>query len=186
MTEKDPIDRKLTDYLSRAPLGGRTLGLSAEDCYRYLAGEMEGGELERFLKALRSDHDAQELLAAASKVPPDAPQAPASLRKKAKSLWRAPKALCPHCGKAVTALKKPLGPQTAVLAACAAGLVLFFGLSFVFPRYFMQLLLLAGLCGFKAIVDLKTVKTQILVYKAMSEVSTQTDGGSLHNHPGRL
>jgi hypothetical protein len=183
---KDPIDQKITDYLTRVSLGERTLGISAEDCYRYLAAEMEDAELERFLTALRSDRAAQETLAAVTRAEGSASAAPASLRRKAKSLWRAPKALCPHCGKSVTALKKPLGPQATQLAICVFGFAASFVLSFVFPRYFMQFLLLAGLCGFKAIVDLKAVKTQILVYKALSETPMRHDGGSLHNHPGRL
>lgn len=183
---KDSIDQKITDYLTRAALGERSLGLSAEDCYRYLAGEMQGAELERFLKALRTDPAAQQVLATASQAEAGVPGAPASLRKKAKLLWRAPKALCPHCGKSVTALKKPLGPQTGWLVVCILGFAVAFGLSFVFPRYFMQFLLLAALCGFKAIVDLKAVKTQILVYKALSEGPAEQDARSLHNHSGRL
>jgi hypothetical protein len=184
--DNEAIDKKISDFLHRRPGGERSLGLSAEECYRYLAGELKGEELDHFLKELRGDRNAQELLAASSGEIETNKAAPVSWVKKAKRLWRAPKAACPHCGKTITALKKPLGLQAKWLLVYATGFCVSFALSFVVPRYFMQCLLLAAIFAFKAIVDLKAVRTQILVYKALADTPGSGHSRDLHNHSAHL
>ena len=96
---------------------------------------------------------------------------------------QAPGPLCPHCGKAITPFKKPLAAQRFwnivwILAALAS-----FGLSFIVPRYFLQLVAAAVLFGVKCLIDQRATKTQVLIYKALQEESE-----SFHRHqtPSRL
>lgn len=101
-------------------------------------------------------------------VPPDWIASAKALGARQKS------ASCPHCGKPITAFKKPLTAQKWTnflwLSLASAS----FGLSFVFRGYFMQFLLVAMLAGIKAIVELRATKTQILIYKALSEEQDPT------------
>jgi hypothetical protein len=158
-------------------LGRRSEALypTADDVYRYLNDELHGEELVRMLEFLRSNQEGQTMILRArelflsedagrgEKVSPEA-------INKAKALMAAGRqAQCPHCGKAVTPFKRPLGAQKARNLLWAAMTIAAFALSFAFPRYFMQCLLVAGLAGVKAIVDMKATRTQIMVYKALSD-----------------
>ena len=108
---------------------------------------------------------------------------PPGLVQKAKDLMGAssPSAACPHCGKPITPFKKP--PRAQKWNALWLGTaVLAFALSFVFPLYFMQFLAAALFCGFKWAIERRALKTQILIYKALSE----TEHHRLHQHSSRL
>ncbi len=91
---------------------------------------------------------------------------------------------CPHCGKPITPFKGGgMSGSWSQLWLVAAGAVLI--ASFFLRPYFMQFLVLALLFGFKGIVDQRARKTQILIYKALSE----EEGGMrhrLHQHTTRL
>ena len=97
-------------------------------------------------------------------------QVPTELVQKAKRLFAGRlQAACPHCHRAVTPFKRPLQSQRvqnllwlALTAAAFAG-------SFLVRRYFLQFLALAVLAGVKFVVDSKSTKTQIMIYKALQE-----------------
>ncbi len=91
--------------------------------------------------------------------------------------------LCPHCGKPITAFKKPLASQRVWNALWLSAAIAAFAMSFVFPRYFFQYVALTVLFGVKWIVDQRATKTQILIYKAL-----QDDSESFHRQhtPSRL
>lgn len=98
----------------------------------------------------------------------DAEVVPPQALQRAKDLMRGGVA-CPHCGKGITPFKKPYPQQKLMnglwlILACGV-----FGLSFVFPRYFMQFLVLTVLFGFKWILEQRSAKSQILIYKALRE-----------------
>jgi hypothetical protein len=100
----------------------------------------------------------------------EGPEVPRALKDRAKDLFKEKhRAECPHCGKAITPFKKPVKRMALVnflwLGLSAAG----FGLSFMFPHYFMQCLALGVLAGAKWIADQRALKTQILIYKALQE-----------------
>ena len=113
-------------------------------------------------------------------------EVPHALVQKAKDLVpgkRSGSVRCPHCGEAITPFKKPPSSDWNLLWAVAGALA--FGLSFVFPDYFYQCLTVTALCGVKWIVERRAKKTQILVYKALSE-GEGTGQGGLHRHTSRL
>ena len=76
---------------------------------------------------------------------------------------------CPHCGKPLTAFKKPLASQRLWNAVWMSAALVSFALSFALPRYFFQFIAMAVLSGVKWIVDRRATKTQILIYKALQE-----------------
>ena len=128
----------------------------------------------------RLDDSIKEYLRETREVPP-------GLVQKAKDLVPAVRpgvGKCPHCGKPVTPFKNGgiPGPWN-LLWFVSAGVSL--ALSFYFKPYFMQFLVLTLLLGYKGIVDQRALKTQILIYKALSD----EEGGRrhrLHHHTTRL
>ena len=84
---------------------------------------------------------------------------------------------CPHCGGAITPFKKPLAMQRFWNLIWISAAAVSFALSFIFPRYFFQLVALTVLSGVKWIVDQRATRTQILIYKALLE-----DSESFHRH----
>jgi hypothetical protein len=60
-----------------------------------------------------------------------------------------------------------------------------FGLSFVVRHYFMQFLAVTLLAGVKAIVDWRSAKTQILIYRALS-AEPGPEQHRLHQHSSHL
>ena len=111
---------------------------------------------------------------------------PATLLEKVRSrIPGGPSALCPHCHQAITPFKKPLSRQKLLnglwlLAGCAL-----FAISFFHKRFFMQWVALGALCIAKWIVEQKSTKTQILIYKALSE-DTQEKTRHLHRVESNL
>jgi hypothetical protein len=101
---------------------------------------------------------------------PEGPAVPRTLKHRVKGFFKDKhRADCPHCGKPITPFKKPV-KRLALTSLLWLGLSLLgFGLSFVFPHYFMQCLALGVLAGAKWIVDQRALKTQILIYKALQE-----------------
>ena len=108
------------------------------------------------------------------------PPAPEDAVNKAKRLMASPSFNCPHCGKPITPFKKPIKRQAFlnILWLCLG--VGAFLLSFVFPRYFFQYLVVALLFGIKWVIDQKSAKTQILIYKALKEEDSSGRLKDLH------
>ena len=145
------------------------------DLFRYVSDQLAGSELERMLSFLRHNEGAQELVVRAREIVQNDEDwsrepVPPEWIAYAKAL-AGPKsrdAACPHCGKRITPFKKPLksqrGQNLAWLVLAGAGLAL----SFIFPHYFIQSLVVTALAGVKCIVEMRATKTQILIYKALS------------------
>ena len=174
----DKIERILKEHLE----SGRGLGKresagypSAAELYRYLNDQMQDPELQRMLDHLRDNEDAQVLVSRARELLSEESgekdkKAPPSMVEKAKALMSTAKtALCPHCGKSVTPFRRPPASQKRSNLALAAVALISLALSFIFHRYFMQFLIVTALAGMKAIVDLRATKTQIMIYKALSD-----------------
>ena len=107
-------------------------------------------------------------------------EVPADLVQSAKDLVAAvPSAPCPHCGKPITPFKRK--PQGLWVWGWLFAAALSFGLSFAFPRRFMQFLALALFCGIKWAVDWRALKTKMIIFKALSEEPSR-----LHEHESRL
>ena len=147
----------------------------AEDFYRYLNDEMGETELERMLGYLKGDEQAQAMVLKARQLMSEdrsTDQAlPAGLIDRAKALMPASgkSAPCPHCGRAITPFKRPVGQQKWVNLFWLLLSLVAFALSFVFRRYFMQCLAVSVIAAVKWAVEMRATKTQILIYKALSE-----------------
>ena len=114
-----------------------------------------------------------------------AQEVPAEVLRKAKDLMGR-RISCPHCGRAITPFKKPHSRQMLVNLLWLASAASMFLLSFVFPHYFFQFLVLTLLAGFKWIVEQRSSKTQILIYKALKEEESGSRLKDLHKSPSRL
>ena len=177
----DKIEKLIKQYLedSSGRVSGRREDLnypSSADLNRYLQDELEGPELERMLVFLRGSVEGQALVTRARRLMEsesgweNEKVAPESLSR-AKSLMRGPSqsTQCPHCGKSITPFKRSLGPQKWTNLAWFLLALGGFLLSFVFRHYFIQFLVVTVLAGVKAIVEMRATRTQILIYKALTE-----------------
>ena len=114
---------------------------------------------------------------------------PQDLLAKAKAIFpgRAERLSCPHCGKGITPFKDPLTKQKRKNALWMFLAVASFGGSFLAPRYFFQFLAAFLFFSFRWIVDQRATKTQIFVYKTLTDrESTQAqgrDGSTFAHHP---
>ena len=183
---------------------------SPEVLYDYLTDELKGPELERMLAFLRNNSEAQQLISKSREIMDsesgwENEKVPQALLNQAKSLMRprslrsrhsaaALKALlrqknaagvCPHCGKLITPFKRPLHSQQWKNVLWFGLAVLSFALSFVLRRFFYQFLAATLLFGFKWIVEQRATKTQIMIYKALSD-DTGSERNRLHEHSPRL
>ena len=112
------------------------------------------------------------------------PKAPADLIDKAKRLMpSSPKLACPHCGKPITPFKKPLSSQRWKNIFWLVSAAASFAMSFAMHRFFYQFLAATLLFGFKWIVEQRATKTQIMIYKALSD---NPEHQRLHRHSSRL
>ena len=193
----DKIEQLIKQYLesSSGALSGQRENVNypgITDLYRYLNDELAGGELERMLAFLRDNEEGQTLVRNARRLMQseggweNETIHPDDLRR-ARSLMSGPSknALCPHCGKPITAVKKPLSAQRWTNLAWLTLAVGAFALSFVFRRTFMQFLVVTVLAGVKGLVEMRATKTQILIYKALSE-EHDSQQHRLHQHSPRL
>ena len=193
----DNIEQLLKQYLERSAgaVSERRENVNypdTGDLYRYLNDELTGTELERMLAFLRDNEEGQTLVKNARRLmqsdggwenenldPKDIHRAGSLMSGTSQS------ALCPHCGKPVTSFKKPLSAQRWANLAWLALALAAFALSFIFRRYFMQFLVVTVLAGVKALVELRATKTQILIYKALSD-EQDSHQQRLHQHSSRL
>lgn len=189
----EAADLKIKAFLEkeRARLGGaRRPGAYPDtgDIVRFLNDELKGAELETMLDHLKESPEDRRLVEEARLLldpqnRAEGVEMPQAVVEMAKKLVKPAKtAECPHCGKPITPFRGPLGTQHFRNVALAIGAVLSFALSFAYPRYYMQFLLVTLLFGVKFIVDRKALKTQILIYKALENEHKS----HLHNTPSRL
>ena len=92
---------------------------------------------------------------------------------------------CPHCRGAITPFKKPRAQQVFWNWLWHGLSTVSFLVSFVFRHYFFQFLALTLLFGFKGILEQRSTKTQILIYKALKEEENPRLK-DLHPHTSRL
>ncbi len=159
------LDRKATGVV-----------LDEEDFVLYCQDRLEGASLERFQSFLTANRWAQDMvLEARGLMEEELPerQIPAGLTERAKRLMRGslPVAPCPHCGRSITPFKRPASRQKWENLFWLVVMLGSFTLSFVFRRYFMQFLVLTLLAGFKWVMEMRASKTQIMIYRALSEES---------------
>ena len=115
---------------------------------------------------------------------PEVEGAPKAWVEQAKAI--APKKdmlLCPHCGKGVA--KRPLLAKKIMNGVWLALAVASFGASFYFKTRLFQWLALALFFGFKWVIDQRSLKTQILITKALQD-SDESSHSRLHRHSSHL
>ena len=196
MTEK--IDVLIKNYLEnrKADVSGSRENAaypSSEILVAYLLDKLDEAELKRMLDFLRKNPDAQELVTSAREAMEaeggwENESVPRELVQRAQGLMRSKSGsggACPHCGKTITSFKKPLSTQKWLNAFWVSLAVVSFAFSFAFPHYFVQFVAAALLSGIKGIVEMRATKTQILIYKALSEESGP-EQHRLHQHSSRL
>ncbi len=194
----DKLDETIHKFLTEKERD-RGLGLrsgtapDAEELYLFLNDKLEGSRLERVLAFLKNNPEWQEWAVKARGLIESSDQSeqvevPASLLRKVKdSSPAANSARCPHCRQAITPFKKPISTQKLWVILWTLGAALSFTVSFLVPRYFFQFVALTVLFGVKAIVDHRSAKTQILIYKALHEdESTSGSINRLHQHEPHL
>ncbi len=178
----DALDREIKNYIAGeraavAVLGKRGVDLypTEHDFYLFLTDRLAGDALEKMLSHLKTSPEDQALVVTARKLflaMDEASQevVPDALLKKVR-----PKgaenlsAHCPHCQKSITPFKRPASEQKKLNLLWLAGGLALFSLSFLIPRYFIQWVALGALCVLKWIVDQKSTKTQIMIYKALKD-----------------
>lgn len=190
----DKIELLLNKYLRDKSLltGGQARGAvpDAEDFALYCQDRLEGEALERMRGYLVANRWAQDMVLEMRRLTDEElleKEIPGGLAEKAKRLVKGPaqSAPCPHCGKPITPFRRPITRQKWINLFWLLLMIGSFALSFVFRRYFMQFLVVTVLTGFRWIVEMRASKTQIMIYRALSD-----DSGSerhrLHQHSSHL
>ena len=193
----DKIEALIKKYLENKvnPTGGTREDADYPtplDLYRYVHQQLIGSEFERMLSFLRHNKDGQELVLRAREIMQDDEEwkkesvrpeliqdAKALMGKKTKEVH------CPHCGKKITPFKTPPLSQKWRNLAWLFLAVASLGMSFIFRRYFIQCLVVTTLAGVKCIVEMRATKTQILIYKALSD-QDPSEQHRLHTHSSHL
>ena len=195
MAEKiEQLIKKYLENKSDAVLGQRDDRNypSTAELYGFLNDELEGVELEKMLRFLKNNADGQRLVQRARELLKgdggweNEAVDPVMVQKARSLMGGQPQksVVCPHCGKPITPFKRPLNRQKWVNLFWSLLTVSAFMLSFILRRYFMQCLAISVLAGIRWIVEMRAMKTQILIYKALSEDSPNERG--LHQHSSRL
>ncbi|GEM_PF-2676954 len=153
----DPIDKELKEFFDKRPAG------EEREFARKAAEALRGAETE-------------------------GAEPPAGAVARARALFPVAAPLsCPHCSRPITPFRKPIARQKLWGALWFGIAAAAFALSFAVPRYFVQCLVVALLAGIKGIMDAKTVKTQVLVYKALAESGESSSRvGDLQKPSSRL
>ncbi len=178
----DRSELLLRDYLREMKLSVPRGVLGAipdtEDFILYCQDELQGESLERFERCLAANKLVQDMVLEAKRLMEEEipeKEIPVGLAEKAKGLMPVSgrTAPCPHCGKSITPFKRSAADQKWVNLAWMLLMAISFFLSFVFRRYFVQFLVITVLAGVKWIVEMRASKTQIMIYRALSEDSEQ-------------
>jgi len=165
---------------------------TAEDFYEFVCDNMKGAELEKILRYLRNNPEAQSLVAQARILiaeggGSDQKNPPSEWMKQVKNLFPKSSIIqCPYCKKPITSFKKPIKTQNLYNLLWLLLSAVAFLSSFVYRKYFFQCLALALFFGIKWAVDQKSTKTQILIYKALKDEDTSGHSRDLHNTPTHL
>jgi hypothetical protein len=175
----DNVELLLKKYLRERNSSASGRGSSGdvpemEDFVLYCQDRLEGAALERVQRCLVANRWAQELVLEAKRLMeeklPDQ-KVPSDLVENAKALMKDPArtAPCPHCGKSITPFKRSAKTQKWTNLLWLLLMAGSFALSFIFRKYFMQFLVVTALAGVKWIVEMRASKTQIMIYRALSD-----------------
>ena len=177
----DTLEKEIKNFINQerraSGLGMRDSALypTETDFYLFLTDQLEGRDLEKMLNHLKTYPEDQLVVLTARRLFLQMSEAekeavPPGLLNRIRSGIPSKQSVdCPHCHRAITPFKKPLSRQKLLnLLWLAAGITLF-SLSFFNRRFFIQWVVMGALCIAKWIVDQKTTKTQIMIYKALSE-----------------
>lgn len=179
-------DKWIKEALGPAEHSAAAHEIATEDLVRYVEGRMGEEEERALLERLNADRSLQDLiLSLRADTPSEAGQVPVpadwTLKARALAAGTSQGLECPHCHRQISAaqgtvLKRRKWMTYVWLGAC----LLSFAASLWVPRYFVQWTVLAALLGLKWILDARTVRSQILIYRALSE------GGAPAGESGRL
>ena len=156
-----------------------------KDFYLFVTDNLSGAELDKMINHLKNHPEDQQLVATVRELLARLEEAqnetvPSGLLESVRS--RIPQSgvvACPYCKKAITPFKKPLHRQKFLNLLWLAAGSGFFLLSFSLRRFFIQWTALGMLCVAQWIIDQKSTKTQIMIYKALSE---EADPKARHLH----
>ncbi|MCG3176139.1 MAG: hypothetical protein MOGMAGMI_01080 [Candidatus Omnitrophica bacterium] len=178
----------------------RAEAVSNEVLARFIEGKLTEEEERWVLSALASDRSLQDLIlelrggAGLPGFDEGAPEVPREWSLKAVGLGAGASGarglVCPHCHKAIEApAAGALGKRRAAAWAWLGACVVCFVVSLAVPRYFVQWVALAVLCGIKWAIDARTVRSQVLIFKALREESGgpgSFESGRLQKHSAHL
>ncbi len=193
----DLLDKQIMDYLkSEVKAISRSerfrVPPSEEDFYLFITGKLEGRALADFLDYLKTEESAQIIVTkartlVANEHEVEEEKVPAHWTSAAKDLLSKGSVLhCPYCGKQITPFKKPIHRQQTNNVLWFAAAVASFAASFYYKHYFYQFLALSLFFGIKWIVDRKSSKTQILIYKALKDEEEHVRSIDLHKTQSHL
>ena len=177
----DTLENEIKTFIAgerlAAGLGKRaSAGYPAEkDFYLFVADQLSGTDLKKMLDHLKAHPEDQKIVVKAHDLLSRLEEAkkenvPETLLQKVRArIPQAGAAVCPHCHKPVTPFKKPLAQQKLLNLLWLAAGTLLFVLSFLIRHFYVQLVVVGALCIAKWIVDQKSTKTQIMIYKALSD-----------------
>ncbi len=193
----DIIDNEIKKYIASdrasAGLGRRSIEAypTAQDLYLFLTDQMAPEELARMIDHLKGHEDDQVFVASVRGLisrmsEAESQEVPLEVLAKAKLLVPGKgTASCPYCHKTITPFKKPLARQKLINALWLLGGAALFSLSFFDRMHFVQWTVFGALCILKWIMDQRITKTQIMVYKALSE-ETPEKTRHLHRQDSHL
>ena len=177
----DALEKEIMSFIARErqlPGLGKRSGAeypATRDFYLYLTDNLSDAGLEKMLDHLKKYPEDQQVIITARGLLARLDEAqrekvPDVLLEKV--LSRIPEkgaVSCPYCQKSITPFKKPLGRQRFFNFLWLGAGILLFAFSFLMKHFFIQWTMLGALCVIKWIVDQKSTKTQIMIYKALSE-----------------
>ena len=203
----DSMDLKIKNYLeqtkkhlkSPSPNANRLdPGPTPEEYYLFLEDRLSQEAEKRVLEYLKTHPEAKAMIQTARGLLSELPESEhetvsQDLVERTKGLFARNKqknssSPCPHCGGRITPFKSPLGRQKFRNAVWAALSVACFTGSFLVRPYFFQFLAAFLFFGFRWIVDQRSTKTQILIYKALRESGPEDlpKGRDLHQSSSHL
>ncbi len=180
------MDLKIKNYLEEAkkslgssPANRLDPGPTTEEFFLFLEGRLSENDQARVLEYLKTHPDARAMIQTARGLLSELPESEREtvsedLTARAKALFTdsPPKnsaTSCPHCGGRLTPFKSPVGRQKFRNAIWAALSLVCFAGSFWVKPYFYQFLAAFLFFGFRWIIDQRSTKTQIMIYKALRE-----------------
>lgn len=186
-------DKWIKEVLKPAASAVEAQEIATEDLVRYVEGRLTEEEERELLERLNADRPLQDLILSlreGASTGAGQAQVPVDWTRRAQALAAAaPDGLeCPHCHRQISAARGAvLKRRKWMTYAWLGGCLLSFAASFWVPRYFVQWTVLAALLGLKWILDVRAVRSQVLIYRALREGGTPMgESGRLQKHRAHL